>query len=47
MSNATAGNELNAIKTDLKNQYEDQFAATRPKASRNVLNNVNKQVKKD
>ncbi|CDW79743.1 UNKNOWN [Stylonychia lemnae] len=44
MSNAT-GNELNAIKTNLKNQYEDQLAATRPKASRNVLNNVNKQVK--
>lgn len=38
------GNELNAIKTDLRNQYEDQLAANRPKGSRNVLNN--KQVKK-
>eukprot|EP00347_Sterkiella_histriomuscorum_P007039 403350483 len=43
----TLGNELNSIKTNLKNQYEDQFAANRPKGSRNVLNNVNKQVNKD
>lgn len=40
------GGELNAINSDIKNQYEDQIIANRPKGSRNVLNNVNKQVKK-